>query len=131
MMKLVLAFKVILLLISSVTCNAKSHDESTFYQSVLKSFEENGPIDCVLWISEEGRPGDFPEPSEMTKGEPEVPVIKYSKESQDLKSMSQKCQNHVFVLKDVKSAYSINENNFRVSKTIFTFEKRGVVKGVS
>ena len=70
----------------------------------------------VLWISAEGRPEDFPEPSEMTKGEPEVAVIKYSKQSQDLKSMSQKCQNRVFVLKDVKSAQYINQNNLRVSK---------------
>ena len=115
-MKLELAFKVILLLSSSVTCNGKSPNEPTFYQSVLKSFEENGSIDCVLWMSAEGRSEDFPEPSEMTKGESEVSVIKYSKQSKDLKSMSKKCQNHVFVLKDVKSAYSINENNFRVSK---------------
>ena len=115
MMKFELAILIMLSLISAMSCNTKTL-ESNFYQSVLKSFEENGPIDCVLWISAEGRPKDFPEPSEMTKGKSEVALIKYSKQSQDLKSMSQKCQNRVFVLKDVKSAQYINQNNLRVSK---------------
>ena len=96
------------LFLTSVAC------EHPFYEDVLKSFEENGRAHCVLWISDEF------EDSNVSSLVPRI-MISLFEPPQGLKAISEKCKNHVFVLKNENDLQYINPEQLHVSEKMYVF----------
>ena len=89
-------------LMAIVTC------DMNIYSRVLKSFEESYSVHCVLLISER---------SIMNLNDFNLPIVtaNLSNPLHDMKSISNQCKNHVFVLKNVHEINLIKPQHLHVS----------------